>query len=108
MAVAAGLAELTDGVAEVVQRELQIGGDGKLAGLGPWAMREDQRIIEPALGAEAEQQFAAVIAGEEIGHAAVIALGGTILPGIADGVDGIAVFVEICLCRHERNCGATS
>jgi hypothetical protein len=35
MAVAAGLAELPDGVAEVVQRELQIGGDGKFAGLRP-------------------------------------------------------------------------
>jgi hypothetical protein len=99
MAVAAGLAELTDGVAEVVQRELQIGGDGQLARLGPWAVREDQRIVEPALGAEAEQQFAAVIAGEEIGHAAVIALGGVVLPRIADGVDGIVVVIQASLCE---------
>ena len=94
MAVAAGLAELADSVAEVVQRELQIGGDGHLTRLGPRAVRKDQRIVEPALGAEAEQQFAPVIAGEEIGHAAVIALGGVIFPRIADGVDGIVVVIQ--------------
>jgi hypothetical protein len=60
---------------------------------------EDQRIVEPALGAEAEQQFAAVIAGEEIGHAAVIALGGVVLPRIADGVDGIVVVIQASLCK---------
>jgi hypothetical protein len=31
-----------------------------------------------------------------------------VLPGIADGVDGIAVVVEVSLSRLERNCGATS
>jgi hypothetical protein len=62
-------------------------------------VREDQRIVEPALGAEAEQQFAAVIAGEEIGHAAVITLGGVILPRIADGVDGIVVVIQPSLCE---------
>jgi hypothetical protein len=49
--------------------------------------------------AEAEQQFAAVIAGEEIGHAAVIALGGVVFPRIADGVDGIVVVIQPSLCE---------
>ena len=94
MAVAAGLAELADGVAEVMERKLEVRGDGKLSRIRPWSMREHQAIIEPTLSAEAKYEFAAVVAGKEVGDRTVIAAGGVILPGIADHIHGIIVVTD--------------
>ena len=86
MLVPGPLAEFGDRIAEVGQRKLQIARDRQGRCLGPGFPRLNQAVVEPLLCAETEQPFAAIVAGEQIGNPAIVAIGSGVFPGRTDCV----------------------
>lgn len=54
-------------------------------------MRMDQRIVQPGLGVEAEQQLDPVMAGEDLLGCTCVAFDRALFPAIADGIEDLLI-----------------